>query len=361
MLQREEHLDGLNETEYNQIKVCAEGSGIRLRKTVNGVTTQYYLNGSLILSEVTGNVQTDYYYDESGNVFGFKRGNSEYYYIRNGQGDIIGILDSSGTQVVSYVYDSWGKLVSISGSQADTIGETNPFRYRGYYYDTETGFYYVSSRYYDPEVGRWINADAVVPDVGDSMQGYNLFSYCFNNPVNMSDDSGHWPKWLENAANWVNEKIVQPAKEFVFDVVEDIKNFDINNQSEKKALESNYFSAYKGVPVVRIGGNRSGSFGAIFLTRETNNRADPEDVVRHEYGHTQQLQELGIVKYAIDIGIPSALEIGGGDYYSRPWEITADIYGRVQSRNHTNEDIEAGFSYLERSKSSGPFVWIFMY
>ena len=134
-------------------------SGIRLRKTVNGVATQYYLNGSLILSEVTGDVQTDYYYDESGNVFGFKRGDSEYYYIRNGQGDIIGILDSSGTQIVSYVYDSWGKLVSISGSQAETIGEANPFRYRGYYYDTESGLYYLQSRYYDPEVGRWISPE----------------------------------------------------------------------------------------------------------------------------------------------------------------------------------------------------------
>lgn len=113
--------------------------------------------------------------------------------------------------------------------------------------------------------------------------------------------------------------------------------------------------------MVRIGGERSGSFGAIFLTRSADKDPHPEDIVRHEYGHTKQLQELGIVKYAIDIGIPSALEIGGGDYYSRPWEITADIYGGVQSRNHTNEDIKAGFSYLERSKSSGPFVWIFMY
>ena len=159
-------------------------SGIRLRKTVNGVTTQYYLNGSLILSEVTGNVQTDYYYDESGNVFGFKRGDSEYYYIRNGQGDIIGILDSSGTQIVSYVYDSWGKLVSISGSQAETIGETNPFRYRGYYYDTESGLYYLQSRYYDPEVGRFLNADSAIGVNGD-IHAYNLFAYCKNGPVSL--------------------------------------------------------------------------------------------------------------------------------------------------------------------------------
>ena len=146
-------------------------------------------------TETTGDVQTDYYYDESGNVFGFKRGDSEYYYIRNGQGDIIGILDSSGTQIVSYVYDSWGKLVSISGSQAETIGEANPFRYRGYYYDTESGLYYLNSRYYDPEVGRFLNADGEIANIGGEVSGYNLFSYCFNNPVNMSDFIGQWPNW----------------------------------------------------------------------------------------------------------------------------------------------------------------------
>ena len=151
--------------------------------------TRYFLNGSLILSEITGDVQTDYYYDESGNVFGFKRGDSEYYYIRNGQGDIIGILDSSGNQIVSYVYDSWGKLVSISGSQAETIGEANPFRYRGYYYDTETGLYYLQSRYYDPEVGRFLNIDSVMGVNGD-IHTYNLFAYCGNNPVNRADPTG---------------------------------------------------------------------------------------------------------------------------------------------------------------------------
>ena len=175
-------------------------SGIRLRKTVNGVETRYFLNGSMIVAEVTGDVQTDYYYDESGNVFGFKRGNSEYYYIRNGQGDIIGILDSSGTQIVSYVYDSWGKLVSISGSQAETIGETNLFRYRGYYYDTETGLYYLQSRYYDPEVGRFLNADNQLT-IGSDMTGMNLFAYCGNNPVNRTDPTGEaWWHWVAAVA-----------------------------------------------------------------------------------------------------------------------------------------------------------------
>ena len=187
--------------------------GIRTQKTVNGVTTNYYLNGSSVLRQVTGNDVLEFFYDANG-VLGFYYNNTPYYYLKNLQGDIVGILDANGTQVVSYTYDAWGAPLSVTGTAADTIGQINPFRYRGYYYDNETGFYYVSSRYYDPEVGRYLNADSVLSGTGESVQGYNLFAYCFNNPVNMSDSSGHWPKWIENAANWVNNNIVQPVANF---------------------------------------------------------------------------------------------------------------------------------------------------
>ena len=189
-----------------------------------------------------------------------------------------------------------------------------------------------------------------------------MFAYCMNNPVNMTDPTGNWPQFIENVVNWINDKIIQPVKRFVAGMVKDIKNFDINNQSEKRALESNYVAGYKGKLVIRIEGNRSGSFGAIFLTRSANNDPYPEDIVRHEYGHTKQLQQLGPIKYAVAIGLPSALEMGGGDYYSRPWEITADIYGGVQSRFHTREGIEAGFLYLEIYKNDvkPPVVMIFI-
>ena len=82
---------------------------------------------------------------------------------------------------------------------ADTLGTINPIRYRSYYYDNETGFYYLNSRYYDPDVKRYINADAEIAGAGGELKGYNLFSYCMNNPVNMTDDSGNWPQWLGKA------------------------------------------------------------------------------------------------------------------------------------------------------------------
>ncbi len=345
-------------------------NGIRRSKTVNGVLHTYFIDGTRIYSEKAGSQVYTYLYDASG-ITGIRTGGDCYYFLKTQQGDVKYIVSSSGVPQCEYVYDAWGnhRILSAAGEDitdnaqyANSISHINPFRYRGYYYDTETGLYYLQSRYYDPETGRFINADSVMSGAGGAVQGYNLFAYCINNPVNMSDSAGRWPQWLDDIAddviNWFDDNIVQPVKKFYYDIKEDFHNYDMNNQSEQKVLESHYFSAYKGVPVVRISGNRSGSFGAIFLTYEANYRDNPEDVVRHEYGHTEQLRQLGVVKYAIDIGIPSAKEIGGGDYYSRPWEITADIYGGVQSRQHTKEDIEAGFSYLERSKNRGPFVWL---
>ena len=137
-----------------------------------------------------------------------------YYYLCNAQGDVVKLIDKTGSTVVEYTYDSWGKPLSTTGSLAETFGTEQPFRYRGYVYDEETGLYYVSSRYYDPEIGRYLNADSVMAGVGGSVQGYNLFAYCFNNPVNMSDSSGHWPQWIKDAANWVNNNIVQPVANF---------------------------------------------------------------------------------------------------------------------------------------------------
>ena len=131
-----------------------------------------------------------FFYNVDGSLYGFKLNGTEYYYIRNGQNDITGILDTSGSEVVSYSYDTWGKLLGITGSLADTVGVMNPYRYRGYRYDTETGLYYLNSRYYDPEVGRFVNADSQY-DEAVGVLGYNLFAYCANNPINSLDPTGN--------------------------------------------------------------------------------------------------------------------------------------------------------------------------
>ena len=166
-------------------------SGIRTEKTVNGVTTEYYLDGSSIVAEKRDTDVIWYLYDGMG-LAGFELNGTSYYYVYNGQGDVIGILDSSGTRVVTYTYDAWGKPISITGSLASTVGQKNPIRYRGYYYDTETGLYYLQSRYYDPVVGRFLNADGYTT-TGQGILGNNMFAYCNNNPVMLSDPFGNCP------------------------------------------------------------------------------------------------------------------------------------------------------------------------
>lgn len=206
--------------------------------------------------------------------------------------------------------------------------------------------YYLESRYYHPEIYRFINADSVVSGAGRSIHGYNLFIYCLNNSVNMLDTTGHWSEWIEKFINQVNEKIIKPVRKFVNDISTDFKNYDWNNNSEEKVLQANYFSSYKGVPVIRINGERSGSFGMIFLTREFSENEDPRDVVRHEYGHAKQLRQLDIITYAAGIGFPSWKKMGKKPYYDKPWEITADIYGGVEYRNHSQNNIDDGFKCL---------------
>ena len=134
-------------------------------------------------------------YDGDGAAYGMlvKNGTTEtyYYYIYNLQGDVIGILDSDGNIVVSYSYNAWGEIESVTGTLADTIGQKNPLRYRGYYYDGETGFYYLTSRYYDPEVGRFLNADdPEILEVQEDLYDKNLYAYCDNNPITRIDEDG---------------------------------------------------------------------------------------------------------------------------------------------------------------------------
>ena len=164
-------------------------NGIRTQKTVNGVSTNYYYNGSVLISQVTGNDTLLFSYDASGSVVSVNFNGTDYYYVRNGQGDVVKLIDGNGATVTEYTYDTWGKQLSCTGSLASTLGAQNPFRYRGYVYDTETGWYYLQSRYYDPEVCRFISADVFL-STGQGVLGHNTFAYCLNNPVNRSDPSG---------------------------------------------------------------------------------------------------------------------------------------------------------------------------
>jgi RHS repeat-associated protein len=164
-------------------------SGIRTRKVVNGITTDYVLEGGKVILETTGSDELHYSYDSRGQLVSFKLNGTPYFYTRNGQGDITGLIDASGVEVVRYTYDSWGKPVSITDTSSTGVGAKNPYRYRGYRYDHESGLYYLQSRYYDPSIKRFISADIFV-STGQGFSGNNVYAYCGNQPINRSDSGG---------------------------------------------------------------------------------------------------------------------------------------------------------------------------
>ena len=189
---------------------------------------------------------------------------------------------------------------------------------------------------------RFINADGVISSANGDLQGYNMFAYCFNNPVNMSDQSGNWPVWLEfligvgskskiqqtKTSKYIKEKIIQP-------IAEDVENFDINNTDEQKVLEARTISAYKGAVVVKsnLMGENAFSYGVIVMG---NGETMSVNDVKHEYGHFLQLCTMGKDKYFKDVALPSltgfCLDVQDKlpfDYYSSPWEAGADILGGV--------------------------------
>ena len=168
-------------------------SGKRIRKTVNGVTTDFYLDGSAILMQTSSDgSRIDFFYDDKGNVFAMKYQNEMYFYRKNLFGDILGILDSHGTELVKYEYNSWGKLLNLTDYSSNGLGRKNPFRFKGYYYDEELGMYYLNSRYYDPETGRFVSADdvEVLKTTPTALTDKNLYSYCDNNPIGRKDGTG---------------------------------------------------------------------------------------------------------------------------------------------------------------------------
>ena len=196
--------------------------------------------------------------------------------------------------------------------------------------------YYLNSRYYDSKICRFINADRVIANVGDSVHGYNMYSYCFNNPVNMTDDAGGWPTWndikvgFNKVVGTVNNIIIQPAVGFVEGIMEDVNDYNSNNQSEDVVFSSNYFSNYNGKLVVKTPFDASFYFGFIGLSIQQQNI----NTLKHEYGHAIQMETMGVGRYITDVFVPSVtiniLDRNGDlpyDYYSYPWEAEANKLG----------------------------------
>ena len=158
--------------------------GLRIRKTVGSTVTNYTLHGKNIVHMTQGSNTLHFWYDAQNRPAIVQFNGTKYGYIHNLQGDVIGLIDSNGTEVVKYVYDAWGKILSTTGSLASTLGAIQPFRYRSYVFDQETGLYYLRSRYYNPTWQRFVNSDTILCE--------NTFYYCCDDPVNLVDKNGRY-------------------------------------------------------------------------------------------------------------------------------------------------------------------------
>ena len=179
-------VDGNNKYSYTY-----DENGIRTSKTVNGITTSYNTKDGVILYQTDGTDTLYFQYDTSGVPLGFIWNDTQYFYITNQMGDVISITDVQGNELAQYSYDEWGNTLSTSDND---IANINPLRYRGYYYDNETSYYYLQSRYYDPCICRFINADdtEIAKTWKNDKFSNNLYLYCNNDPINYSDYTGYY-------------------------------------------------------------------------------------------------------------------------------------------------------------------------
>ncbi|MCU6784930.1 hypothetical protein OCV46_13495 [Anthropogastromicrobium aceti] len=186
-----------------EVTFAYDSDGKRVKKTSGNTETKYYYNGSTLSGLVrttTGNTGTtkttvQFVYDAEGKPFLLRlNGKTDYFYLYNGLGDVVGLVDSSNKVVVRYQYNSWGKVTLSEDTSGVSLATLNPFCYRKYVYDPETGLYCLGSRYYDPEVGRFVNADdpGVIFAKPQELYHKNLYVYCDNNPVVRRDLQGYF-------------------------------------------------------------------------------------------------------------------------------------------------------------------------
>jgi RHS repeat-associated protein len=357
--------------------------GLRTKKNINGVETKYYLQGTNIIAEEKNGQTMHFIYNEQNQLVGFEHQQNKYFYVRDLLGIIRNIIDVNGNVVVTYKYDAWGNHKVYDSSNAENtrssfIGNINPFRYKGYYYDVESEWYYLQSRYYSPLLSRFINMDHTLYLEPGNVDGINLFAYCANNPVMYFDPSGNFP-WLILAALLLFTPIGGTALQIATSTLsyagmvitaiwdQDVRadmnaiNWNPFNSNEQATLNSNNVSFYKGVPVFRTAsGGRSGSFGAIFLTKSSG-----VDTLRHERGHNWQLMMMGVGTYGFTVGIPSPLKLGQWDrarnYYGAPWETMADLLGGVSGRSHSNKEIWYAWGYYAISTLAFPLTALYWF
>jgi len=345
---------------YPQYLYHYNDEGIRVSKQVYGTTYNYTVLGNKVLKETWDNSYILYTYDVDGSLISFNYNGIEYFYVKNTQNDILKITDSSGNILVTYDYDSFGNTIKVTDTSEIGLSSKNPYRYRSYRYDAETGYYYLNQRYYDPKVGRFISQDNIgFSDPSDS-KGLNLYSYCLNNPVMYIDGDGTFPEWVADFGRFVGGYVITVAgviatvataplllipgaastplftanmttygamlmaSPFSSTIKSDMQLIGWNpfSSNETAVLASQNVSFYKGVLVIRYGDavtTRGGgfSFGIIGIGRGETRLS----TVSHEYGHHKQQRLMGLTLYTPIVAIPSLISASRntGIVHSNKW------------------------------------------
>ena len=260
---------------------------LRTSKTVDGVTTNYYYDGSLLVAEQSDSETIIYIYDANGSPVGFQYRNSTYaektfdtyWYEKDMFGNIVGVYNKNGVKLVSYEYNAWGICYEqYYNGGANTSVVKNPYTYRGYYYDTDLGLYYLQSRYYDPNTCRFINADCYL-STGQGLLGYNMFAYCGNNPVMRVDPNGEgWIGSMFSTIKETVENIIATAIENGSRIVDTVKScFEPSTEQIQNAVDATDYAKTK----ERF--DENGEIVTVNIHIQTQATMDAVDLIAYSY------------------------------------------------------------------------------
>ena len=305
-------------------------AGYRVARHINSGDYLYELEGDMVLVETIPGHVLYYTYDINGTLISVNIDGDEYFYKFNLFNDIIGLYDEYGDLVVTYFYDSWGNLLDMVDDSGTNAGSLNPYRYRSYRYDWETNLYYLNSRYYNPETGRFISADGLIGDVGNILS-HNMYAYTENNPVTYVDPNGYTQEVGYGGSTLLDiDYVLLYCKDTCY---------------------------FRGVLVIKhddgelwCGVNGTTSCAYLNTIHLWSGEKFPNTLL-HEYGHILQEQEIGELRYILNVGIPSMWGYlqHVKPYFLQPHEIIADFYGGVDrpGYDYTFDNIEMGLNQQE--------------
>lgn len=338
-----------------------DSDSVRTTKTVNGVKYTYaYLNGQLMY-ETRGDAKFYYSYDANGILYNVRYtltdGGTEYsyYYTHNSRGDIVGIYNGAGELKAHYEYDAWGNVISITDNNGNAItnpnhiGNLNPFRYRGYYQDTETGLYCLMSCYYDPITHRFINADGYFQS-GTAILDGNTFAYCGNNPVSRADTGGD--SWFSDIVATVVESALT-AMAAICPWMGLNSSTSVSHTSETKLINSDY------APVnFRCGGKTTTNISTHTYSLGSPTAYYNQDLYSYSdnYGNRNSgiTHTFGVKSLSLDISMSFGSD-GVGFSYAK---INGDISMYISYKKCNNFVTETEVGFTKWDNSTGTTVYL---